>query len=91
MKKTAKRPADVLLTVPEVSERLNCHPATIRRWLDSGVLKGTKLAGTAWRIPESEISRLIDAGQNRPPDNPARTAPERLIPDVIYDAPDAGR
>jgi len=50
-----------MLTVPEVVERLRVHPQTIREWLRAGKIKGVRLGGTkiGWRIPESEIQRLL--------------------------------
>lgn len=55
--------ADKMLTVHDVCERLNVHEATCRRWLKSGTLKGTRLGGKVWRIPESALTRMIEAGQ----------------------------
>lgn len=50
-----------MLTVTEVVERLRVHPQTIREWLRTGKIKGVRLGGTkvGWRIPESEIQRLL--------------------------------
>lgn len=54
-----------MLTVADVGERLNVHEATVRRWIKAGTLKGSLLGGTLWRIPESEVQRLIEAGTAR--------------------------
>jgi excisionase family DNA binding protein len=53
-----------LLTVPEVAERVRVSEATVREWLRSGRLKGTRPGGTrlGWRIPEAEVERFLSAG-----------------------------
>lgn len=56
-------PKSPMLTVAQVCDRLNIHEATVRRWIKAGTLKATLLGGTVWRIPESEIDRLIQEGQ----------------------------
>lgn len=54
-----------LLTVNEVAERLRVDPETVRRMLRAGRLHGSipvsKRSG--WRVPESEIARVIDEGK----------------------------
>jgi len=41
---------DELLTPEEVSRYLKVNIVTVRRWLKSGKLKGTKLSPKVWRI-----------------------------------------
>lgn len=55
-KKTKKE----VFTTQEVAEILRYPQKTIQIWLRSGTLKGFKL-GTHWRIPRSEIEKLIPA------------------------------
>jgi excisionase family DNA binding protein len=54
--------ADRHLTVPEVAEQLRVAEETVRRWLRIGKLKGKRLGGTkaGYRIPQSEVDRLLD-------------------------------
>jgi excisionase family DNA binding protein len=54
---------DRLLTVGEVAERLRTTPETVRRWMRAGRLNGVRLGGTklGWRIPASEVERLLKA------------------------------
>lgn len=54
-----------LLTVQEVADRLRANPQTIRKWLREGKLNGSMPGGEklGWRIPESEIARLIEQGK----------------------------
>jgi excisionase family DNA binding protein len=51
-----------MLTVPQVAKRLGANPYTIRRWLREGRIKGVMPGGTklGYRIPESEVRRLLD-------------------------------
>lgn len=56
-------PDEPLLTVRQVAERLQISPVTVQRWLRSGRLKGLILSDRmGWRVPESEVQRIIDAG-----------------------------
>lgn len=50
---------DSLLTVTEVSERLNLRPSTIRMWISKSKLAHLKL-GRSVRVPESEVTRVIE-------------------------------
>jgi excisionase family DNA binding protein len=49
---------DSLLTVTEVSERLNLRPSTIRVWISKSKLAHLKL-GRSVRVPESEVARVM--------------------------------
>jgi len=59
----------VLLSVPQVAERLNVTRACIRRWILERRLAVVKV-GRLIRIPASEIDRLIQSGLR--PARPAR-------------------
>jgi excisionase family DNA binding protein len=52
-----------VLTVAEVARRLRVHPVTLRKWLRAGKVRGVRLGGTktGWRIPSSEVTRLLTA------------------------------
>jgi excisionase family DNA binding protein len=54
-----------LLTVHEVAARLRIHPESVRRMLRDGRLRGSipMSARAGWRIPESEVTRLIEEGK----------------------------
>ncbi len=48
------------LTVDQVAERMQLHPDTVRLWLRTGRIKGTKLSRRAgYRIPETELQRVL--------------------------------
>ena len=57
----ADEEGEQLLTVDQVARRLQLHPATIRRWIESGRLRGSSLSGdrAGWRIRRSELEQLI--------------------------------
>lgn len=52
----------LLLSVPEVAERVNRSTATIYSWLRDGVIEGHKISGPGkggeWRVPASELDNL---------------------------------
>jgi excisionase family DNA binding protein len=55
--------SDPLLTVAQVSERLQVQPATIRHWLRRGTLHGALPGGSrriGWRVRQSEVDRFVD-------------------------------
>jgi excisionase family DNA binding protein len=61
-----------LYTVPEAAEALKMTEAAIRRWIWQRRLTVVKL-GSAVRIEEAELTRMIDAG--RQPRWPSLRAP----------------
>ncbi len=46
-------------SVMEFSKELGVPQSSVRRWLKSGDLRGTKM-GKKWLIPVSEIERLVN-------------------------------
>jgi len=61
---------DRMLTVEEAAERIRTTPHTVRRWLRDGKLRGTRPGGTrlGWRIPESEVQKLLAGGSALTPE-----------------------
>ena len=55
------------LRVAEVARRLDVTEWTVRNWLRSGHIKGARPGGTraGWRIPESEVDRLLRGEPSR--------------------------
>lgn len=51
---------DPWLTVPQVSQELKLHPATIRAWVNTGRLAAVR-AGRTWRVRRSEVDRALRA------------------------------
>ncbi len=59
----------VLLSVPQVAERLGVTAACIRRWILERKIATVKL-GRLIRVPASEVERLVSSGLR--PARPAR-------------------
>lgn len=68
------------MTVKEVAEAMSVQPATVRAWLRSGRMKGTRI-GRDWRIPSRVVhaatsadilDRLADALRALPADRAER-------------------
>lgn len=55
-----------VLKVAEFADRVRVHPETVREWLRVGKVRGTRLGGNraGWRIPESEVARLLMPGES---------------------------
>ncbi len=45
--------------VREVAKRLEKDEETIRRWLRSGKLRGVKIGGRLYFVPEAEVERAL--------------------------------
>lgn len=50
-----------MLTVPEAAERLDVHPATLRRWIADGNVAIITLPSGRRRVPAAEIDRILTA------------------------------
>ena len=50
-----------MLTVADVAERLKVPPATVRRWLRDGRLRGVRLGGTklGYRVRASDLEQFL--------------------------------
>jgi excisionase family DNA binding protein len=66
-----------LYTVQEVAERLRLNPETVRVWLRAGKIKGVLIGGrkSGYRIPESEVARLLNPGIAQDLQEPTRQPP----------------
>lgn len=51
-----------LLRVPEAAERLALSEKTVWSWVGQRRIAVTRVGGRAVRIPESEVTRIIEAG-----------------------------
>jgi len=54
----------MVYTVSEFSKELGVPQSSVRRWLKSEELRGTKM-GKKWLIPASEIERLVNPPKGR--------------------------
>jgi excisionase family DNA binding protein len=60
--------SEELLTVSDVAECLRVSEETVREWLRKQLLHGYNFGGrTGWRVPASEIGRLLDAHAGKRP------------------------
>jgi excisionase family DNA binding protein len=59
---------DDVLTVDQVAAQLGVSAQTVRAWLRTGALRGSRLGGTraGWRIQERDVTRYLDGTANRP-------------------------
>lgn len=42
------------------AEYFDVKPATVRKWIKDKIIKAVKLDSNDWRIPESELQRLVN-------------------------------
>lgn len=52
-----------MMTTEEVAEFLNCSEKSVRRWLNSGDLEGSKL-NTRWRIHPDDVKKFLEDRKN---------------------------
>ncbi len=52
-------PSD-LLTLAEVADRCRCSIATIRRWINNGVLPRIRLPGGTYRVRRSALEAMLE-------------------------------
>lgn len=57
---------DRLLTPEQVAARLAVSPKSIREWLKSQKLKGTKM-GRLWRVREDDLRKFLDTESETQP------------------------
>ena len=55
-----------LLTTSQVAIRLCVTSMSVRRYIDAGLISYVLTAGGHYRIPLSEVERLIEQGRNAP-------------------------
>ena len=53
-----------LLTVEEAASILKVSKYTIKRWLKSGKLQGSKLGGNRWKVLSESCNSLFFKGSN---------------------------
>jgi excisionase family DNA binding protein len=50
---------DRVLEIPDVADRLNMHPQTVRRYFRDGTIPGARRVGWKWVIPESRLDAWL--------------------------------
>lgn len=51
------------LTPEDVAEELSVSPLSVRHWLRTGRLKGSKISNL-WRIKESDLDKFIEQAEH---------------------------
>lgn len=51
---------DPLLSTQQIAEMFSVKRKTVEGWIRDGLLKGTKIGGRYWRVPESEMIRFAN-------------------------------
>ena len=74
-----------LLTIDQVAERLQIHPASVRRQLRGGLLRGLK-RGKLWRVPESALYEPIPPKGHAAQPRSHRSAPKVAQANAIWAA-----
>ena len=59
---------DRLLSVADVAQLLSVTEPTVREWIKDGKLKAHRAGARFWRIPQSEVDRMLS---RQPGDRPA--------------------
>jgi excisionase family DNA binding protein len=57
-----------IYTIEEAAEALKVKPATIKIWLQKGILKGTRLTHKVWRITEEQLQASMKAREGELPE-----------------------
>jgi excisionase family DNA binding protein len=52
------KPLNKKYTARQVAEALNVTPETVKRWINEGKVKASRLPGGAYRIDQKEYDRL---------------------------------
>lgn len=55
------------LTVEDIARNLTVQPETVRRWLRTGLLKGSRPSGGAWTVLEADFKRFKAPAQQPAP------------------------
>jgi len=53
------------MKVSEVAKILNVSRHTVLNWIRKGKMKAIRLPGGRYRIPESEVRRILEGGGNK--------------------------
>jgi excisionase family DNA binding protein len=56
---------DMLLTPPQVAERLQVNERTVTQWLRNGHLRGFKI-GKEWRVSTRDLDDFLEQSANVP-------------------------
>lgn len=49
-----------LYTIEQVATMLKVDDVTVRRWLVAGKLQGVKIAGSLWRVSDTDLKTFLE-------------------------------
>lgn len=70
-------------TVTDAADRLGVSYSTLKQWIYKGSVRTTKTAGGHHRIEDSEIDRLLAAGQGPAPRRGRRSSRKPIAPAIV--------
>lgn len=74
--------SDRLFSLSEVAEALNVSELTVKRYIYAGKLRSHKLPGGQHRIPQSELSRLLEGDTTVPSEETVLTGLETRVEEL---------
>jgi excisionase family DNA binding protein len=60
----SETPQDRLETVNALAKKYNCHPNTLRNWIQSGKLSAVRFGPRMMRVRESDLQALLQPYEN---------------------------
>ena len=60
----SETPQDQLETVNALAKKYNCHPNTLRNWIQSGKLSAVRFGPRMMRVRESDLQALLQPYEN---------------------------
>ena len=56
---TRKEATPELISPQEFADKTGVHPATVRKWIREGTIKGKKIGSRKWFIPVTELEKAL--------------------------------
>jgi len=74
---------DPWMTIAEFAAEMRVRPVTVRSWIAKGQLRATRAGQRKWLVRRSELTRMLEQGEepNAAPPPPSRPQAERPDPD----------
>jgi excisionase family DNA binding protein len=60
----SETPQDQLWPVNSLAKKYNCHPNTLRNWIQSGKLSAVRFGPRMMRVRESDLQALLQPYEN---------------------------
>src|SRR5665213_2894882 len=77
------RADDPWMTIAEFAAEMRVRPVTVRAWIAKGQLRATRAGQRKWLVRRSELTRMLEQGEEpyAAPPPPSRPRAERPDPD----------